>query len=138
MINGNIPILSKNFRKRWIVKKELTADKKIVTIKLNKSMLLPSCTKFIASYDAAAIIMGTDIKNENLTAELRSSPNKRPVVIVMPERDVPGINANICENPIINASFLFIELIPRYLLPKISDNHNNSPKKIVVNDIIKG
>ena len=82
--------------------------------------------------------MGTDKKNENLTAELRSSPNKRPVVIVMPERDVPGINANICENPIINASFLFIELIPRYLLPKISDNHNNSPKKIVVNDIIKG
>ena len=82
--------------------------------------------------------MGTDKKNENLTAELRSSPNKRPVVIVMPERDVPGINANISENPIINASFLFIELISRHLLPKISDNHNNSPKKIVVNDIIKG
>ena len=42
MINGSIPILSKNFRKKWIVKKELTADKKIVTIKLNKSILLPS------------------------------------------------------------------------------------------------
>ena len=82
--------------------------------------------------------MGTDIKNENLTAVSRSNPNKRPVVIVMPERDVPGINANICENPIINASFVFIELISRYLLPKMSDNHNNNPNKIVVNEIIKG
>ena len=82
--------------------------------------------------------MGTDIKNENLTAELRSSPNKRPVVIVMPERDVPGINANICENPISSASFMPMVFIARCCFPTLSDNHSSKPKKIVANEMTKG
>ena len=131
MINGSIPILSKNFRKRWIVKKELRADKITVTIKLKISISLPTCIKVEASYRAAANIIGTDIKNENFTAVLRSSPNISPAVIVIPERDAPGINANICNNPIINASFLLMEFNERCRFPTTSDSHNNKPKKIV-------
>ena len=69
---------------------------------------------------------------------MRSRPNISPVVIVIPERDAPGINANICSNPIINASFLLMEFIDLCRFPITSDNHNNKPKKIVENEINKG
>ena len=52
----------------------------------------------------------------------------------MPERDVPGINANICENPISSASFMPMVLIVRCWFPTLSDNHSSKPKKIVVNE----
>ena len=82
--------------------------------------------------------MGTDKKNENLAAVSRSRTKKSPIVIVIPEGDVPGINANICENPISSASLLPMVFIARCCFPTLSDNHSSKPKKIVVNEIIKG
>ena len=38
-------------------------------------------------------ITGIDIRNEKRAALFLSSPNNKPAVMVMPDRDVPGINA---------------------------------------------
>ena len=48
-----------------------------------------------------------DNKNENLAADTRSNPLIRAAVIVMPDREVPGINAIDWKRPIKNASFQF-------------------------------
>ena len=136
--NGSIPSLLMNFRKIWIVMSELTAEQKTVIIKFFKTTSLSYWIKFDASYKAANDIIGTDIKKENFTAVWRLNPSKRPVVIVTPEREVPGIRASICDNPIINASFLVITFIVLYCFPIKSDNQSKIPKKMVADAIING
>ena len=68
-----------------------------------------SCTSnsarcFHASYAPAQISVGTARKNENSVAARRDRPNSNPPMMVAPERDVPGINANDCAMPIFSAS----------------------------------
>ena len=50
-------------------------------------------------------MIGIDIKNEKRAAALRVRPNIKPAVIVIPERDVPGISANACAKPRKSAPF---------------------------------
>ena len=45
------------------------------------------------------------IRNEILAAESRLKLSKRPVVMVMPERDVPGLSASAWPAPTMRASF---------------------------------
>ena len=49
---------------------------------------------------AAPKIIGADSKKEKRAALSRVSPVNRPVVIVIPERDTPGMIAKACDNPI--------------------------------------
>ena len=56
----------------------------------------------------AAIITGTARKNENSVATLRSKPHIMPPIMVLPEREVPGIRASICAKPTTSASLTLI------------------------------
>ena len=49
---------------------------------------------------AAPKIMGVDNKNENLAAPSLVTPINNPVVIVIPERETPGIIASVWDIPI--------------------------------------
>src|SRR5688572_26674749 len=48
----------------------------------------------------AAAIVGTDNRKENRAAVSRLSPQNSAAVMVTPEREVPGMTANICARPI--------------------------------------
>ena len=47
----------------------------------------------------AANVIGTSSRNENRAAESRSRPRKPPAVIVIPERETPGMSARLCARP---------------------------------------
>ena len=49
---------------------------------------------------AAPKIIGVDNKNENLAAPSLVIPSNNPVVIVIPERETPGMNASVWDIPI--------------------------------------
>ncbi|MNE75592.1 hypothetical protein D3C80_1717660 [compost metagenome] len=49
-------------------------------------------------------MVGMARKNENSVAALRERPNSRPPMMVEPEREVPGIIARHCTQPIFRAS----------------------------------
>ncbi len=51
-------------------------------------------------------IIGIAKKNENLNASLRLMPKKRALVIVIPEREIPGNIENACINPIIKTDLI--------------------------------
>lgn len=59
-------------------------------------------TKSLNLYNVAPNTIGVDNRNEYLAVDSLSTPIILPVVIVTPERDTPGINANACDIPIIN------------------------------------
>ena len=78
----------------------------------------------IISSIVAPRITGRDRKNENFTAFSLEIPKKRPALIVMPDREIPGINAHIWAHPIIRAggkdnSFFcsFINLVKYKTIP---------------------
>ena len=48
---------------------------------------------------AAPKMMGVDSKNENLAAPSLFKPISSPVVIVIPERETPGMIASACDIP---------------------------------------
>ena len=48
-------------------------------------------------------IIGMLIRNESFAADLLFRPTKRPAIMVDPERDTPGMKANICARPIYSA-----------------------------------
>ena len=52
-----------------------------------------SCRSFTNSKTPAAKTDGNESKNENRAAVSRFNPTNNPPVIVVPERDEPGINA---------------------------------------------
>ena len=54
---------------------------------------MPALTAFARERMFAPSTAGSDIINENLTAKSRFSPVAMPAVIVVPERDRPGIVA---------------------------------------------
>ena len=61
---------------------------------------------------AAPKIIGIESKNENFAATRRDKPSQSPAVKVIPEREVPGINASACAKPITNASLSRIRAKP--------------------------
>ena len=52
----------------------------------------------------APITAGMERRKAKRTANLRSKPAKQPVVIVMPEREMPGQSAMACPRPTSSAS----------------------------------
>ena len=77
---------------------------KTPTIKLANTPIkngIPN-TKSLNLYSVAPNTIGVYNKNEYLAVDSLSTPIALPVVIVIPERDTPGINARACENPIKN------------------------------------
>ena len=75
----------------------------------------------------APVITGIDNKNENFADSLGENPNNKERVMVIPERDIPGIIASACPRPITmeenNEYFEFLFL-------KIVGNNKNKPVKI--------
>ena len=55
--------------------------------------VLLSCSRSMVNSNCAPAIAGIDNKNENRAALTRFKPIKRATVMVMPEREVPGISA---------------------------------------------
>jgi len=53
---------------------------------------------------ALSKITGIAIKKENSAALVLRKPSNKAIVIVIPEREVPGINAVACARPIINTN----------------------------------
>ena len=74
-LQANIPV------RKAAIKPTITAT--ISIPEDEKSLLIMSLAIFPK-------INGTTIKNENLAALARSTPNKTDVAIVAPERDMPG------------------------------------------------
>ena len=83
-------------------------------------------------------IIGIDNKNEKRAAASRVSPVNNAAVMVIPERDVPGINAIAWAKPIINMSLKLSSYSSLTFLPLISDHHSKAPNTIVVEAIIIG
>jgi len=77
--------------------------------------------------------MGIESINENLAAAPRSSPRKRPVVIVMPDLEIPGNNARPWEMPMITASFNVRLTMSRDFGAFLSTIHNAIPMPLRVN-----
>ena len=70
---------------------------------------------------------GTASRNENRAAPKRVSPSARPIVIVTPEREVPGISASACAQPISSASRQPTEYSSRRFAPSQSASHIRIP-----------
>ncbi len=61
-------------------------------------------TDIVKEDDDAVIAAGIDIINEYFTANFLSKPHNMQAVIVVPEREMPGIVESPCAMPIIPAS----------------------------------
>ena len=57
----------------------------------------------ISDLPQTANMIGRDARNEYFAADSDFIPIIRPVIIVEPERETPGIKAKTCANPIANA-----------------------------------
>ena len=75
---------------------------------------------------------GIDSKNEKRAEAWRFIPSINAAVIVIPERDVPGIKAIACAQPMIATSLHLISSKIRVRLPLASDHQSNRPKPMVV------
>lgn len=63
-------------------------------------LLIGVCTKSFSLSNPAPKTIGVERRNENLAASSLERPENNPVVIVIPERDTPGIIAKACDKPI--------------------------------------
>ena len=84
-------------------------------------IIVPVVIAYILGNVSPSIILGKlhgiDIKKEYFTAKLRRKPHKSPAVIVIPNRDIPGITPIPWQVPRIRASFTFISfgiLFPQF------------------------
>ena len=75
---------------------------------------------------------GIESRNENLAAADRLSPSNSPAVMVIPERDVPGIRASACAQPMMMMSLNVRLCSSRVRFPFASDHHSAKPNKMVV------
>jgi len=89
-------IFKSHFRQNNPTKKEV---KKAVS-KVSNFNLADSGIGSIAVKIPAPQIAGIANKNENLAASLDEIPNIIPIVIVIPEREIPGKIAKACDIPI--------------------------------------
>ncbi len=79
-------------------------------------------------------ISGIAIKNENRIASSLFTPNNNNVEIVIPDLEIPGNNANICNRPTIKAIFKFIFFEPKLNFVKnntIAVNKNEYGKSLI-------
>ena len=65
---------------------------------------MPSPTSFVILNTIAPPVTGIIIKKLSRTAASRSKPRRRAAVIVIPERDVPGLSASACAAPTMTES----------------------------------
>ena len=65
-------------------------------------------TAFKISSKASPNIGGITIRNENWANDSFLLPRSKPVAMVLHERDKPGITAQACAKPIMNASLMLI------------------------------
>lgn len=77
----------------------------IIPRKYNPKSALPESVNAPNCRTTAPKIAGIDIKNENSKAIAGLSPNNNAAVIVVPEREIPGIIAKTCAHPTIKAIF---------------------------------
>ena len=80
---------------------------------------------------------GMESKNEYLAAVSRSMPSSRPMLIVEPDLEIPGIMANPCTIPIINAFVLekpsITDPLPPGLARRVS--HKSNPVTISIRPV---
>ena len=88
---------------------------------------------------ASPRIGGSTIRNENCATTSRLLPSSRPVAIVVPERDRPGIAATACAQPMIHASRHDNSLFSRSLaraakVSRAAVTSNISPTMSIITD----
>src|SRR5437870_835427 len=66
----------------------------------------PCVRSFFKANRAAAAVIGADSRKEKRADATRVNPNKRPIVMVAPERETPENNADACATPIQTASLV--------------------------------
>jgi hypothetical protein len=71
-------------------------------------------------------------------APSRENASPRPAVIVLPERDTPGIIANICATPMMSASFSVMLSSARSDLAKRSTAQSTIPMRMIMTPISAG
>ena len=98
---------------------------------------------FIAVNKPAPIITGIDNKKENLAASGADKPIRRPIQMVIPDLEIPGIIAPACANPIINATnivnfrfLIMINLEVIKIIPVIIYDKETNLISSKINDII--
>jgi len=69
------------------------ADSPVPNIISSQGIGMAELVNFIVSNKLAARISGIESKNEKRAAALRLIPSNKAAVMVMPEREVPGIKA---------------------------------------------
>jgi len=97
--------------------------------------LAPCCSSSRSSNTPAAPIAGIPSRNENRAAASRVNPRNIAAVMVVPERDDPGINATACARPINWLSHHPICLISRRKDAVRSANHRRMPRIIRLAEI---
>jgi len=129
--------LSKSFKKKRIHKYALIADTKVPIPIANQSTASSFCNSLSTCKPPASVITGIESKKEKRADAWRFIPNSRAAVMVMPERDVPGIKASAWAQPIMATSLHLISCKTRERFPLLSAHHRRSPKPIVVAAITK-
>ena len=93
MTNGKKPILSTNRIKKIIVKYEVIKATTNPIKRRVQSIWLVSLTKSKVFNKVASAITGIDKRNAYFIERALERPISKAAVIVMPERDAPGIKA---------------------------------------------
>src|SRR5919197_6131954 len=86
----------------------------------------------IASYAPDSTTAGMESRNENRAAASRVRPRNSPAVIVVPERDAPGISARACAVPTARASVVLICSSSRSRRPALSAAYSRQASAISV------
>ena len=93
------------------------------TVGNHPTPVLITVPSLIASYAPAATRAGIARKKASRVAATRSRSRNMPALMVVPERDTPGIRATHCTKPMITASFRLNEDSGRSRLPTRSAIH---------------
>ena len=99
---------------------------------------LPSLANFNIANIPPAPITGKLINMEKRAASERVKPMPSAAVIVMPERDVPGISASAWASPMPMAPFHVKSSVVLDCEPRISAIHSTTPKNIKAMAMISG
>ena len=96
------------------------------------------CHKSFVFSKPGKSIAGMESKKEKRAAPARFRPIMSAAVMVMPEREVPGINAMAWAQPINIMSFQVSVCSSRTRFPFASAHHNNKPNAMVVVAMTRG
>ena len=90
----------------------------------------PSLTRCPSFKSAAPATTGSDRRKEKRAAASRLKPRNKAAVMVIPERETPGMSARHWARPIIRANFRVIRSIFHRLAPVVSAKARTRPKMI--------